>query len=76
MKVARTKLDKRLKCDAESDASHSDPAATLKSIFSANKILTDCSCAVLFIRNTSRDTLLKFSDIHNNITPHVITQQY
>ena len=64
------KLDKRLKCDAESDASTSVPAATLKLIFSANKF------SVLFIRNTSRDTLLKFSDIHNNITPHVITQQY
>ena len=37
IKVARMKLDKRLKCDAESDASDSDPAATLKSIFSANK---------------------------------------
>ena len=37
IKVAGIKLDKRLKCDAESDASDSDPAATLKSIFSANK---------------------------------------
>ena len=37
IKVARMKLDKWLKCDAESDASDSDPAATLKSIFSANK---------------------------------------
>ena len=37
IKVVRMKLDKRLKCDAESDASVSDPAATLKSIFSANK---------------------------------------
>ena len=55
------KLDKRLKCDAENDASTSVPAATLKLIF------TDCTCAVLFIRNTSRDTLLKFSDIHKNI---------
>ena len=37
IEVARIKLDKRLKCDAESDASTSVPAATLKLIFSANK---------------------------------------
>ena len=37
IEVARMKLDKRLKCDADSDASTSVPAAILKLIFSANK---------------------------------------
>ena len=37
IEVARMKLDKWLKCDAESDASTSVPAATFKLIFSANK---------------------------------------
>ena len=37
IEVVRIKLDKRLKCDAESDASNPVPAATLKLIFSANK---------------------------------------
>ena len=36
IEVARMKLDKRLKCDADSDASTSVPADTLKLIFSAN----------------------------------------
>ena len=37
IEVARMKLDKRLICDAESDASNPVPADTLKLIFSANK---------------------------------------
>ena len=37
IEVVRMKPDNQLKCDAESDASTSVPAAILKLIFSANK---------------------------------------
>ena len=40
-RVARMKLDKRLKCDAESDASNPVHAASLKLFFSANIINFD-----------------------------------
>ena len=77
IKVARTKLDKRLKCDAESDACDSDPAATLKSIFSANKfwptvVAPFCLSGILVEKCFWN---FQIFIITINITPHVITQQ-